>query len=115
LSQISFYSKTEEKTDENNAFAIVQTSLIPGVIFIAGKNREQQQLHSMMRLRELAIKQKTALSNQRGALLLEFNIKSPARNGGLRGTIESTLEDAENSLCYVRKIDTFRFVFYIAE
>lgn len=90
--------RQKQKTDANDAFAIVQASLIPGVTFIAGKNREQQQLQSMMRLRELAIKQKTALSNQLGALLLEFNIKSSARNGGLRGAIESTLEDAENSL-----------------
>jgi len=52
----------------------------------------------MVRLRELAIKQKTALSNQLGALLLEFNIRFSARNGGLRGAIESTLENAENSL-----------------
>lgn len=90
--------RQKQKTDKNDAVAIVQASLIPSITFIAGKNIEQQQLQSMMRLRELAIKQKTALSNQLGALLLEFNIKSSARNGGLRGAIESTLEDAENSL-----------------
>ena len=90
--------RQKQKTDENDAFAIVQTSMIPGILFITGKNVEQQQLQSMMRLRELAIKQKTALSNQLGSLLLEFNIRSSARNGGLRGAIESALEDAENSL-----------------
>lgn len=90
--------RQKQKTDKNDAFAIVQASMIPGVVFIAGKNREQQQLQSMMRLRDLAIKQKTALSNQLGALLLELNIRSSARNGGLRSAIESTLEDGENCL-----------------
>ena len=89
--------RQKQKTDKNDAFAIVQASMIPGIVFIAGKNIEQQQLQSMIRLRDLAIKQKTALSNQLGSLLLEFNIRSSARNGGLRGAIESTLEDAENS------------------
>ncbi|MFT4712303.1 MAG: transposase [Candidatus Azotimanducaceae bacterium] len=50
----------------------------------------------MMRLRELAIKQKAASSNQIKALLLEFNIRVSPKNGGLKGVIESPLEDAEN-------------------
>jgi len=58
---------------------------------------KQQQLQSIMRLRELAIKHKTALSNQLGSLLLEFNIRYSARTGGLRGAIESTLENGENA------------------
>ena len=96
--------RQKQKTDKNDAFAIVQASMIPGVVFIAGKNREQQQLQSMMRLRDLAIKQKTALSNQLGALLLELNIRSSARNGGLRAAIESTLEDGENNLSSIFRL-----------
>ena len=49
-----------------------------------------------MRLRELAIKQKTASGNQLKALLLEFNIRVFTRHGGLGGVIESILEDADN-------------------
>ena len=49
-----------------------------------------------MRLRELAVKQKTASGNQLKALLLEFNIRVSARKGGLGGVIESVLENAEN-------------------
>jgi transposase len=90
--------RQKQKTDKNDAFAIVQASMIPGITFITGKNREQQQLQSIMRLRDLAIKHKTALNNQVSALLLELNIKSSAINGGLRGAIESTLENAENNL-----------------
>jgi transposase len=88
--------RQKQKTDKNDAVAIVQASLLPDITFITGKTVEQQQLQSMMRMRELAIKQKTALSNQLGALLLEFNIRTSARNGGLRSAIESALENAEN-------------------
>ena len=90
--------RQKQKTDKNDAFAIVQASFIPGITFITGKNIEQQQLQSMMRLRELAVKQKTALNNQLGSLLLEFNIRFSSRTGGLRGAIASVLEDAENGL-----------------
>lgn len=88
--------RQNQKTDKNDALAIVQASLLPDVTFIAGKSIEQQQLQSMMRLRELCVKQKTASYNQLIALLSEFNIKVSNRNGGLKGTIETVLEDAEN-------------------
>ena len=42
------------------------------------------------------MKQKTASGNQLKALLLEFNIRVSARNGGLGGVVESVLENAEN-------------------
>ncbi len=90
--------RQNQKTDKNDALAIVQATLLPDVIFISGKSVEQQQLQSIMRLRELCVKQKTAASNQLIALLSEFNIRVSNRNGGLRGVIEITLEDAENGL-----------------
>jgi len=92
--------RQNQKTDKNDALAIVQATLLPDVTFISGKSIEQQQLQSIMRLRELCVKQKTAMSNQLTALLLEFNIKTSSRNGGLRGAVESTLEDAENGLSF---------------
>ena len=92
--------RQNQKTDKNDALAIVQASLLPDVTFIAGKSIEQQQLQSIMRLRELCVKQKTAIGNQLKSLLLEFNIKVSNRNGGLRGAVELTLEDAENGLSF---------------
>lgn len=88
--------RQNQKTDKNDALAIVQAAQLPEIRFIKGKNEEQQQLQSILRLRELSIKQKTALSNQLKALLLEFNIRVSNKNGGLKGIIESVLEDAEN-------------------
>lgn len=66
---------------------------MPDISFIKGKTIEQQQLQSILRLRELAVRQKTASGNQLKALLLEFNIRAGSRNGGVRGVIESVLEE----------------------
>lgn len=88
--------RQNQKTDKNDALAIVQASLLPDIKFVAGKTVAQQQIKSIIRLRKLSIKQKTALSNQLKGLLLEFNIKCRNTEGSLREMIESTLEDAEN-------------------
>ncbi len=88
--------RQNQKTDENDALAIVQASQLTGVRFIQGKQFSQQELQSISRMRELALKHKTATSNQIGALLLEFNIRVSNRNGGLNGVVKATLEDAEN-------------------
>ena len=88
--------RQNQKTDPNDALAIVQAAHLPDVKFIAGKTVEQQELQSIKRLRELAVKQKTAASNQLKGLLSEFNIKGRC----LVDAIESTIEDAENGFCY---------------
>jgi len=92
--------RQNQKTDKNDALAIAQALQLADIEFVKGKSVEQQQLQSMMRLRELAIKQKTASSNQIKALLLEFNIRVSLKQGGLKGVIESLLEDAENGFSF---------------
>lgn len=47
--------RQKQKTDRNDALAIVQASLLPEMTFIAGKTSEQQQLQSIMRIRELVV------------------------------------------------------------
>lgn len=88
--------RQNQKTDKNDALAIVQASQLTDVRFIQGKEFPQQELQSISRMRELAIKQKVATNNQIGALLLEFNIRVSNRNGGLNGVVKATLEDASN-------------------
>lgn len=87
--------RQNQKTDANDALAIVQASSLPDVKFIAGKTVEQQELQSIKRLRELACRQQTAASNQLKGLLTEFNIKGRS----VVDTVQSTLEDAENGFC----------------
>ncbi|MCF6254260.1 MAG: IS110 family transposase [Thiomicrorhabdus sp.] len=92
--------RQNQKTDKNDALAIVQASQLVDIKFINGKSFEQQELQSIMRMRELVVKHKVALRNQIEALLLEFNIRISSRNGGLSGTIQAVLEDAENGFCF---------------
>lgn len=88
--------RQNQKTDKNDALAVVQAAQLIDVKFINGKSKAQQELQSLVRLRELAVKQKVAIRNQLSALLLEFNIRVSPKQGGLRGVVEGTLEDAEN-------------------
>jgi transposase len=92
--------RQNQKTDKNDALAIIQAAQLPDIHFITGKSKEQQQLQSILRLRELAVKQRTSLNNQLKSLLLELNIRVSARSGGLSGTIKAVLEDAENGLSF---------------
>lgn len=91
--------RQQQKTDKNDALAIVQASQLVNIQFIQGKSFSQQELQSIMRMRELAVKHKVALRNQIEGLLLEFNIRI-ARKGELNGTIQDLLEDAENGFCF---------------
>lgn len=88
--------RQKQKTDANDALAIVQASQLADIQFINGKSVAQQELQSILRMRELAVKHKVALQNQVRALLAEFNIHGSPAKGGLNGVVERTLEDAEN-------------------
>ena len=90
--------RQNQKTDKNDALAIIQAALLPDITFISGKSAEQQQLQSIQRLRELAIKQRDASRKQIISLLLELNFRSPNNGTGMIGKIEDILEDAENGL-----------------
>lgn len=95
--------RQHQKTDKNDALAIVQASQLVDIQFIQGKTFAQQELQSLMRLRELAVKQRKASRQQIQALLLEFNIKTGPRQGTLSTIVASVLEDGENGFS-----DTFR-------
>lgn len=90
--------RQNQKTDKNDALAIVQAALLPDVTFIGGKTVEQQQLQSIKRLKELAVKHQGAIQKQIVSLLLELNIRISNRKGGIISAIDGVLEDAENGL-----------------
>ncbi len=90
--------RQNQKTDKNDALAIIQAALLPDITLISGKSVEQQQLQSIQRLRELAIKQRDASRKQIIALLLELNLRSPNNGAGMIRKIEDIVEDAENGL-----------------
>lgn len=90
--------RQNQKTDKNDALAIVQAALLPDVTFIGGKTVEQQQLQSIKRLKELAVKHQGASQKQLVSLLLELNIRISNRKGGIISAVEGVLEDATNDL-----------------
>lgn len=100
--------RQNQKTDKNDALAITQAAQLTDVAFINGKSRQQQELQTLSRLRELSVKQKVACQNQLTALLLEFSIRVSPQKGGLSGVIQRLLEDAENGFSDVFReaIDT---------
>ena len=61
LKEFREFYKFFQKTDKNEALAIVQAALLPDITFISGKSVEQQQLQSILRLRELCVKQKNSI------------------------------------------------------
>ena len=97
--------RQNQKTDKNDALAIIQASQLADIGFINGKSHKQQQLQTMMKFRDLAIKTQTSLNNQLIALLAEFNIHSSKKTGGIKYAVESLLEDAENGFtCECRAV-----------
>ncbi|GAW97976.1 MULTISPECIES: IS110 family transposase [Colwellia] len=90
--------RQNQKTDKNDALAIVQAASLPDVTFIGGKTVEQQQLQTIKRLRELAVKHQGAIKKQLVSLLLELNIRISNRKGGIISAIDGVLEDASNGL-----------------
>lgn len=91
--------RQNQKTDKNDALAIVQAALLPDVNFIVAKGHNQQQAQSMLKLREQSVKQRVALKNQLSGLLKEFHISSGRSISSFISTIEMTLEDADNGFC----------------
>ncbi len=91
--------RENQKTDENDALAVAQAGQLVEVNYIKGKTFAQQELQSIVRMRELAVEHKVAQGNQLGSLLLEFNIRVSPSKGGVNGVIQDVLEDAENGFC----------------
>lgn len=81
--------RQNQKTDKNDALAVAQAAQLTDVSFVNGKSKEQQELQTLARLRELAVKHKVAMHNQIKSLLLEFNIRVSPSQGGLSGRSEN--------------------------
>ncbi len=69
---------------------------------------EQQQLQSIQRLRELAIKSQNASQKQIVSLLLELNIRLPNTQGGILRGLEGVLED----ICLIPSVPLSRSLKY---
>ena len=86
------------KNDVNDADGIAEASSRPSMRFVGLKSIEQQHLQQLHRARQLAVKERTAHTNQLHGFLLEYGIESPKGIRALRRHLAEVLEDAENEL-----------------
>jgi len=65
------------KSDHNDAIAIAEASLRPGIISVPVKSIEQQDIQCLHRMRERYVSHRTGLINQTRGLLSEYGIIAP--------------------------------------
>ena len=85
------------KNDVNDADGIAEASSRPSMRFVGLKSVEQQHVQQLHRARQMAVRNRTAQSNQIHGFLLEYGIESP-RRGALLPRLAEVLEDVENEL-----------------
>ncbi|HHC7058526.1 TPA: IS110 family transposase [Vibrio parahaemolyticus] len=90
--------RTKQKTDSNDALAIATAAAQEHIHGTRISTPDEQALQSLERVRNLAIAQQTAQSNQIRGLLAEFGIIIPQGLTHLRRHIPLVIEDAENNL-----------------
>ena len=86
------------KNDANDADGIAEASSRQGMRFVGVKSVGQQHLQQLHRARRLAVRERTAHTDQLHGFLLEYGIESPKGIGALRRRLADVLEDAENEL-----------------
>ena len=74
------------KNDRNDSEAIVEAASRPNMRYVSPKTVEQQDMQSLLRLRESCLQMRTKLSNQLRGLLAEYDIVIPQGLSHLRQT-----------------------------
>jgi len=90
--------RTGNKNDANDALAIYEAIKRPKTYFVHVKNLDQQDLASLLKLRQGYIKQRTQTVNRMRGLGLEYGVKIPQGIAKARKHLPYFLEDAENEL-----------------
>jgi len=96
------------KNDYNDALAIAEACRVPEIREVTPKTIEQQSMQALHRLRETAVRDRSALSNQLRGLLGEFGIIINKGISSVRKAIPCILEDGENELHF-----SFREALYL--
>ena len=90
--------RQNEKNGANDAEAICKAASRPKTRFVSIKSEEQQAVLCLHRIRQGAIKDRTARINRLRGLLSEFGIIMPKGRYPAQNAITDILEDAENGL-----------------
>ena len=91
------YVKTN-KNDFNDAVAICEAVLRPGMHFVPVKTIEQQDIQVLHRVRERLVQNRTAVVNQIRGILREYGVFMPVGITRVRAQLHEVLEDADNEL-----------------
>jgi len=95
--------RQNEKNDANDAEAICEAATRPKTRFVSIKSEEQQAVLCLHRVRQGAIKDRTARINRLRGLLSEFGIIMPKGRYPAQNAITGILEDAENNLPFLAR------------
>ena len=87
-----------QKNDYNDARAIAEAVRAPQMRFVLAKTVEQQDVQSLVRLREGTLAMRTALVNRLRGLLGEYGIVVPKSVPALRRALPELMEDGGNGL-----------------
>lgn len=85
------------KNDYQDAEAIVEAASRPSMRYVSPKTLEQQDLQSLLRIREGAIQMRTLLSNQLRGLLAEYGITLPRGLSTLRFFMVNLMDSNDQS------------------
>jgi len=85
------------KTDANDAIAIIEAAQRPGLTFVPTKTTIQQDIQCLHRIRERLIRNRTGLTNQTRGLLVDYGIVIAKGKKGFLLGIEHALNDHELS------------------
>lgn len=87
-----------QKNDFNDATAIAEAARRPTMRFVPVKSQEQLDLQALHRYRERLVHDRTAITNQIRAFLMENGITITKGRPALRNALPGLLEDADNAL-----------------
>ena len=88
------------KNDHNDAVAICEASLRPGIHFVPVKNIEQQDLQALHRIRQRKVRDRTSLVNQIRGLLSEYGIIFNKGYAKMSADVQLLIEDMGNGLSF---------------
>jgi len=93
------------KTDANDAVAIIEASLRPNLRLVPVKSTHQQDIQNLHRIRERLVGNRTALTNQTRGLLSEYGIVSPRGKKGFLLAIEQAMNDVTISNLFKHELE----------
>ncbi len=88
------------KNDHNDALAICEASLRPGIYFVPVKSIEQQDIQALHRIRQRKVRDRTALVNQIRGLLSEYGIIFNQGYVKMAASIPLIIEDMSSGLSF---------------